>query len=157
MQPAPPGSERQPTYIRREEELLGHWIVFFICAGILLGGWLLSPPNRSSPYLHIGRFPIPDTCSFKNLTGLPCPGCGLTRSIVAGMHGDFGESLSYHKLGLLTLAYVCLQFIYRLIVIVVPSLRARTQVVGKILNRGMVVLAVFYVLNWGYTLLMLIL
>jgi hypothetical protein len=138
---------------QRGEELFADWIVLSLCTGILLSGLLLSPPNSDSPYLHIGRLPIPDTCSFRNLTGLPCPGCGLTRSIVAGLHGDFGASLIFHRLGLLTLAYIGLQFLYRLVVIFVPPLRQRVFGFGKILNRGMIVLIVLYVLNWGYTLL----
>jgi hypothetical protein len=120
-----------------------------------LGGLLLSPPSPESPYLHFFGIPVPDTCSFKNLTGFPCPGCGLTRSIVAGLHGDFMASLSYHKLGLLTLVYVSLQFVFRLVVIVVPQFGERLFSVGKLLNRGMIPLAVLYILNWGYTLLSL--
>lgn len=116
---------------------------------------MLSPPQAGSPYLHIGSIPIPDTCSFKNLTGLPCPGCGLTRSIVAGMHGEFKASLIYHRLGLLTLAYVLLQFIYRAGSIVFPATTNRIFGTGKILNRGIVGLAVLYALNWIYTLLLL--
>jgi len=149
-------SSQQPRKrTQREGELFAHWIVLFICTGILLSGLVLSPPSAGSPFMYIGQIPIPDTCSFKNLTGLPCPGCGLTRSIVAAMHGDFRASLLYHRLGLLTLMYVCLQFLYHLVFILVPSLRARVLGLGKILNRGVIVLAVLYVLNWGYTLLIM--
>jgi hypothetical protein len=42
-------------------------------------------------------------CWFKNCTGLPCPGCGLTRSLSCGLHGMFLESLHYHPMGLLIL------------------------------------------------------
>jgi len=147
-------SSQQPRKrTQREGELFAHWIVLFFCAGILLGGLVLSLPKAGSPYIYIGQIPIPDTCSFKNLTGLPCPGCGLMRSIVAAMHGNFRASLMYHRLGLLTLAYVCFQFLYRLVLIVVPPLRVCTFGLGKILNRGIIVLAVLYVLNWGYSLL----
>ena len=41
----------------------------------------------------------PSFCPFKVLTGLPCPGCGLTRSSVAFLHGDPTTSLFYHPLG----------------------------------------------------------
>jgi hypothetical protein len=33
-------------------------------------------------------------CSFKALTGLHCPGCGLTRAIHALVHGDIVRALS---------------------------------------------------------------
>ncbi|MGD9347525.1 MAG: DUF2752 domain-containing protein [Candidatus Aminicenantes bacterium] len=128
-------------------------MILLLCAGILLGGVVLSPPHAGSSYLHIGPIPIPDTCSFKNLTGLPCPGCGLTRSIVTGMHGDLRASLAYHRLGLLTLVYVFFQFLFHLIALTVPSRSAQFSSIGKVLNRGMIVLAILYVINWGYTLL----
>ena len=41
----------------------------------------------------------PALCPFKLLTGLPCPGCGLTRSAVALLHGDPTASVFYHPLG----------------------------------------------------------
>lgn len=41
----------------------------------------------------------PSLCPFKVTTGLPCPGCGLTRSAVALLHGDPMTSLYYHPLG----------------------------------------------------------
>ena len=46
-------------------------------------------------------------CVSRNLTGIPCPGCGLTRSFCALAHGHLGLSFSSHLfgpiLGLLTL------------------------------------------------------
>jgi hypothetical protein len=38
-------------------------------------------------------------CGFKNLTGLPCPGCGLTHSFCAIGKGDFKQALTYNLLG----------------------------------------------------------
>jgi len=38
-------------------------------------------------------------CPFKLLTGLPCPGCGITKSIVFFYQGDIYKSLYYHILG----------------------------------------------------------
>jgi hypothetical protein len=46
----------------------------------------------------------PQLCIFKLMSGLPCPGCGLTRSVVLLMHGDVAGSLYYHPLGLLFVA-----------------------------------------------------
>lgn len=38
-------------------------------------------------------------CPFKMLTGFPCPGCGITKSLVYCYEGDMVKSLSYHILG----------------------------------------------------------
>lgn len=38
-------------------------------------------------------------CPFKLLTGMPCPGCGITKSIIAFYQGDWVKSLHYHVLG----------------------------------------------------------
>ncbi len=35
-------------------------------------------------------------CPFKAVTGMPCPTCGMTRSLVALSHGDIGASLACH-------------------------------------------------------------
>jgi Protein of unknown function (DUF2752) len=38
-------------------------------------------------------------CGFKNFTGLPCPGCGLTHSFCAIGKGDFASGVGYNVLG----------------------------------------------------------
>src|SRR5207244_9617366 len=42
-------------------------------------------------------------CLFRYLTGLPCPGCGLTRSFSCILHGDFVRGYDYHPFGYLLL------------------------------------------------------
>lgn len=38
-------------------------------------------------------------CFFYNMTGIPCPGCGLTRSFSSLVHLHFLESLMYNPFG----------------------------------------------------------
>jgi hypothetical protein len=45
---------------------------------------------------------LPSLCLFKRL-GLPCPGCGLGRSISFLLHGDLQRSLQTHPLGIFAL------------------------------------------------------
>lgn len=48
-------------------------------------------------------------CGFKNLTGLPCPGCGLTHSFCALTQGDIGGAFAFNLVGpLLYLALILL-------------------------------------------------
>ena len=35
-------------------------------------------------------------CPFFRLTGIPCPGCGLTRAVILLLKGDFRDSLRFH-------------------------------------------------------------
>jgi hypothetical protein len=44
------------------------------------------------------------TCPFHSLTGLPCPGCGLTRSVLALLDGHAAAALRYHPFGPLLFA-----------------------------------------------------
>jgi hypothetical protein len=43
-------------------------------------------------------------CTFQRLTGRPCPGCGMTRSMMALTHGDLLRSLRMHPLGVVLAA-----------------------------------------------------
>jgi hypothetical protein len=42
---------------------------------------------------------LPMLCPFRMVTGLPCPGCGMTRSLISLAHGDIAASLYFHPLG----------------------------------------------------------
>jgi hypothetical protein len=46
----------------------------------------------------------PAFCPFRMWSGLPCPGCGLTRSVVALVQGDPAASLHFHPLGAVVVA-----------------------------------------------------
>ena len=40
-------------------------------------------------------------CSFHRLTGLHCPGCGMTRAVHATLHGRIGEAFRFNPLGMI--------------------------------------------------------
>jgi hypothetical protein len=43
-------------------------------------------------------------CLIKNVTSIPCPSCGATRSVLALLHGDLLASLYWNPVGVLLLA-----------------------------------------------------
>src|SRR5713226_2674757 len=58
-------------------------------SAVFLMSALFKPP--SGDYFTI--------CAFKNFTGLPCPGCGLTHSFCALAKGDVGDAFSFNLIG----------------------------------------------------------
>lgn len=48
----------------------------------------------------------PVICPFRLLSGLPCPGCGLTRSWVYLMHGHWSDAVAANPFGILSLLSV---------------------------------------------------
>jgi hypothetical protein len=45
-------------------------------------------------------------CPSQQLIGLPCPGCGTTRSVLSILHGSFLEALWLNPLGYLALFFL---------------------------------------------------
>ena len=45
-------------------------------------------------------------CWFEGLYGLPCPGCGMTRSLTSITHLQLGDALGYHPFGFVVWALV---------------------------------------------------
>lgn len=64
------------------------------CAGALALACVLSPAAATSG---------PVVCPFRLLTGLPCPGCGMTRAWVFLAHGDVGAAASANPFVLVTM------------------------------------------------------
>jgi len=76
---------------RAGEVWLGNPCVFVAWAGLFVA--CVTPPHGTGLTL----------CWIKASTGLPCPGCGLTRSLSCALRGMFVESWHYHPLGMLIL------------------------------------------------------
>ncbi len=72
-----------------------------VWADALLGRMLLRTDGAAVYFLG---HPIAVTCWLKSRLGLPCPTCGITRSIVLSLHGDFGRAWQFAPAGPLAVA-----------------------------------------------------
>ncbi|MFV0250411.1 MAG: DUF2752 domain-containing protein [Bacilli bacterium] len=61
------------------------------------------------------RFIFGETCIFHIITGLYCPGCGMTRCVLSIIHGNFYQAFRYNPLGFIALFILFIYFIYFLI------------------------------------------
>ena len=59
-----------------------------MCGGLLLAGAVLIISNALGVSLW--------HCAFLEVTGRPCPGCGLTRGLTALCHGEVVHSMKWH-------------------------------------------------------------
>jgi Kef-type K+ transport system membrane component KefB len=86
-----------------------------IFAGVVLGATAIGVVATVfffNPSTH-GFYPV---CLFHSLTGLNCPGCGMTRALYALLHGNFLLALKDNALFVLTLpvlAVWCARFVLR--------------------------------------------
>jgi hypothetical protein len=63
------------------------------------------------PYAFTG----PVICPMPLMTGVPCPGCGITRAFSLATHGHFAEAYAFHPLWIPLLAYFALLWIYKIV------------------------------------------
>lgn len=103
---------------------------------VLAAAFLIPPPNPDNKSL-LG---LPPLCPTQALFHLPCPGCGLSRSLVCCAHGELTRAFWLHPLGPL--------FFGLLIGAVALRFFPRLQPSPKLLNRGAGVLIVLMLLLW---------
>ena len=71
-------------------------------------------------------------CAFKTITGLPCPTCGLTRTIIALSRGDVDRALFMNPLATIVCAAGLLYLLYSVAVLTLrlPRLRPTLSAIG---------------------------
>ena len=107
---------------------------FVAAVGALAAAAALEPASiESGPVL----------CPFRLLTGLPCPGCGLTRSWVYLVHGQWSDGLAANPFGALALVAV-VAFVTAVAVAAIR--RAPLPDVGRVLtSRALVAVGVVWI------------
>ena len=64
---------------------------FLLLAGLLVfcfSIWMQTD-GETVVYLPGSEIPLPDVCTSKQVFGVDCPGCGLTRGFISISHGQF--------------------------------------------------------------------
>ena len=89
---------------------------FFLALATLVAvlAWSLEVrPDERVAFRGYSQWPLPHSCYSRAVFGVPCPGCGLTRSFIYLARGDWRSAWQEHRLGWLLAGIVALQFPYR--------------------------------------------
>ena len=87
-------------------DLFGNLLLLLICGGVIAASMFLSPTDE---VVSLWGFEIPELCTWRRLTSLSCPGCGMTRSFTYMGHGQIVDAFRLHKLGPLLYTLVAVQ------------------------------------------------
>lgn len=88
----------------------GESFVIAVCGSIVVASMVMSTSPEAVSLLG---YEVPILCSFRRLTGVGCPGCGLTRSFVFVGHGRIVEAFQMNPLGPLAYLAVASQIPWR--------------------------------------------
>ncbi|MBL9122783.1 MAG: DUF2752 domain-containing protein [Planctomycetaceae bacterium] len=90
-----------------------HWVLGGLALAVLALALLLETEEGTrvvAPWLGVR---LPELCYARRWLGLNCPGCGMTRSFIAIMHGEFTAAWRYNPAGFLVWGVVAFQVPYR--------------------------------------------
>jgi len=88
---------------------------------------------------------IPHVCLFQYFLGIPCPGCGMTHSLIAALHGDWLASWRANPMGIPLAAGLIGRPFFRLAARLRPQLR---RAVERSLSQQAVVFYVGLAVVW---------
>jgi hypothetical protein len=99
--------------LQRRREIV-HQAMWLMAALMVVLLALVLDVRHQQVVLPVWGIALPESCWFKRLTGMDCPGCGLTRSVVCLVHGNFWDAWRFNPGGYLFLAVLAAQVPYRI-------------------------------------------
>jgi hypothetical protein len=91
--------------------------------------FLLGGAQVALVALHLPGWP----CAFRAVTGLPCPGCGMTRGVAALARGHWHEAIAWHAFA--PLVFVCAALILAAALLPERLRRRLAQALGALERR----------------------
>lgn len=99
---------------------MNHRVILISCVLILAAAFVFDVDNGG---LMLFGYHPPSTCALRNIFGVKCPFCGMTRSVCATAHGQLRSAFRLHPLGPPLFLFVLLQIPYRIYAIAIRPRR----------------------------------
>jgi hypothetical protein len=93
---------------------------------------------------------VPHFCLMKKLFGIPCPGCGISHSLMAAFRFDLAKAWFFNPAGIAVALFFCYQIVARPVAIALPRAAA---VVSSISRYGSNFTMVLLFVVWAYRVL----
>lgn len=107
---------------------------------IMISSFILTPAPPQGESVSFFGYDIPNSCPSHVIWGIDCAGCGMTRSFVAIVHGQWKEALEFNRVGPILFLLVIIQIPYRLYMLTRPMNEAfRPQTIWVQLPPGIVI------------------
>ena len=136
---------------RGASERQRHLCFLLLAATIAVLAWSLEVrSDERVAFRGFSQWPLPHSCYSRAIFGVPCPGCGLTRSFVYLARGDWQSAWREHRLGWLLAGFVAIQFPYRTWAI---ARGGRFGLSPKLTTAFAIALMISMILNWAFGLL----
>jgi hypothetical protein len=139
------GSRRLRLWVRLGLVLIVTGLVAVFAVAIVLNPFKDGRVWLQETHTQMGLPP----CTFKVLTGLPCPSCGMTSSFALLMHGDPWNSVRANFVGTL-LAIFCLVFIPWALASAICGRLLLVRSLEHVLVRLVLAFVVLLLVRWGF-------
>jgi len=105
---------------------------------VILAAWFMP---------HFAYLP---SCAFKGLTGIPCPTCGATRSLVYLAHGGIFAALAMNPLVTLSFIAAVLYLLYSLVTLAAGAPRLHVALTDREKDAVRIAVLGLVLINWTY-------
>ncbi|MEQ8788203.1 MAG: DUF2752 domain-containing protein [Pirellulaceae bacterium] len=113
--PLTPESPASASAQRFRGETTFHATLLIVSTVVVLLSVFLSTSGEQQVLLPLVNLPTPGLCVSKNLLGLDCPGCGMTRCFISVAHGDFAAAWRFNPAGILLFGVLVSQIPIRIV------------------------------------------
>ena len=100
----------------------------WVWVALIVGGFGVASGVRvQDGVVAAGATPLPSVCWLRANFDIACPTCGMTRSFVSLVHGDWSGAVGWHPMG----PVLALWLLVVLVMVPVEAYRGRASVSGR--------------------------